>query len=151
MKRLGVSLAALSMVAMLLPAAASAQSGGFFHGGKPTSPINITCALTGSDPGDYDVVATIDPDVVVQMFAQDWSVVVWAKTSAKVSAPAVFIGTLGILDVPTNLFGEFDMLGPGYPLFTYVLVQATYFDYNLGHEVVLASATARCRNGDLVD
>lgn len=126
---------------------AAAGPGQFLHGGKPAADVVVQCALSGED---YDVIATIDPDLVVEAVTSgEVFALAWQKTSAKLSALSVFLDFLDTSAVgfANVVFGQ-DMDGIGSP-FTYVLVQFGYIDPITDEFVVLGSGTGKCKPGDL--
>ena len=147
-RKLGLLLSTVLITAALLPGPAAAVGpGGLLHGGKPSVPVNVTCAL---NVDEYDVLATVDPDLVVEAFANGIPVALaWQKTSSKLSAPALFLDELNTSAIgPTNfVFGE-DLAGEGYP-FVWVLVQFGYVDQFTLEFVILGSGTGKCKVGDL--
>ena len=157
MRKVGLLLLAGLLSAAMLPATVAAKGqGNLFHGGNPTAPVNVTCAIeqVGDSEFYYDVVATIDPDVVLEMFSGDYPfALAWQKTSAKASALSLILGELSTDELSWSNFvwGE-GMYGEG-PPFGYVQVQVgyAYYDYDLGEYVyvILASGTAKCGRGSL--
>jgi hypothetical protein len=126
---------------------AAAGPGQFLHGGKPTADVTVQCALTGYD---YDVIATINPDLVVEALTSgDVFAIAWQKTSAKLSALSVILDFLDTSFVgEANVVVGEDLSGIGSP-FTYVLVQFGYMDLYTNEFVVLGSGTGKCKPGDL--
>ena len=145
-RKLGLLLSTVLITAALLPApAAAVGQGGLLHGGKPSVPVHVTCALNGDV---YDVLATVDPDLVVQALGNGIPfALAWQKTSSKTAAPALFLGFLDTsLIGQTNFVSGENLSGEGDP-FVYVLVQFGYVDQD--QAVILGSGTGRCKAGDL--
>ena len=146
-RRLVSVLMAAFLAAALLPATvAAAGPGAFLHGGKPTADVTVQCALNGYD---YDVLATINPDLVVEAVTNGIpEALAWETTSNKASAFSIFLDELytgALLD--TNIvFGQ-DLWGEGYP-FTWVRVQFGYWNVNLEQFIVLGSGVGKCKPGD---
>jgi hypothetical protein len=138
-------LAVLLSAAILPTSVAAAGQGGFLHGGKPGADVTVTCALNGYD---YDVVATINPDLVVEAFINGYpAAFAWDRTSAKDSALSVFLDELAVFPEINIAEGQ-DLIGEGSP-FTWVLVQFGYFDPITDQFVLLGSGTGKCKPGDL--
>ena len=137
-----------SLLAVATPATAAAVGpGNVNHGGSPTANVTVMCALTEFD---YDVLATINPDLVTQMVGNGEPVAkAWDKTSNKASALSEFLGDLYTGALPdTNVVSGEDLGGEGSP-FVWVQVQVGYYDFNLNQFVILGSGTTRCKPGDL--
>jgi hypothetical protein len=147
-RRLVLFILAVVLSAAILPmSVAAAGPGQFLHGGKPTADVTVQCALTGYD---YDVIATINPDLVVEAVTSgEVFALAWQKTSAKASALSVFLDLLdtSFVGLANVVVGE-DLSGIGSP-FTYVLVQFGYIDPITDAFVVLGSGTGKCKPGDL--
>lgn len=147
-RRLSLAVLAVLLSAVILPSTVAASGPGqFLHGGKPTADVTVQCALNGYD---YDVIATINPDLVIEALANGYpTAFAWEKTSAKTSALSLFLDELytGALPDVNAVFGE-DLWGEGSP-FTYVLVQFGYWDPQTDSFVLLGSGTGRCKPGDL--